>query len=239
MAGVWSGPDTIKFAPAVTDMSTSKAHRNGGQMEAPSADEEQLGHYLRSVWPSGLSLEARANLLALYRGIAGASGARSLPTPHPEIPEAWLERNAKNEILGVGGLSRWPTPHEIGSGRRTLYAWCAFDCMFLPGVLGIPLEIRSACPVSGAEIFLRVSTETVERVSPPNTVISFVTPDAAVAQRDLRRVFCRHVRFYQSAGAAASKQSAGITLLTPRLAHRLGAIRNRTVFGDILGSDPR
>lgn len=210
-----------------------------GQMKAPVADEERLGHYLRSVWPSNLSLKARSNLLALYRGIAGADNARSLPDPHPDIPEAWLERDPSGELLGVGGLSRAPTPHAISLGRRTRFAWCAFDCMFLPGVLEIPLEVRSTCPVSGAEISVRVSAETVDFVSPSDAVISFVTPDAAAVQRELRRVFCRQVRFFVSAQAAASKLSDRVTLLTPRLAHRLGAIRNRTVFGDTLFPDPR
>lgn len=209
------------------------------QMEATVAVEEQLSHYLRSVWPSSLSLKARSNLLTLYRGIAGLDNDCSLPAPHAAIPETWLERNANGELLGVGGLSRAPTPHAISFGGRTLYAWCAFDCMFLPGVLEVPLEVRSTCPVSGVEISLRISAEKVECVSPRDTVISFVTPDAAAVQRELRRVFCRHVRFLVSARAAASKLSDGITLLTPRRAHRLGAIRNRTVFGDTLGPDPR
>lgn len=206
--------------------------------DTQAADETRLGSYLRAVWPANLSREARLNLLALYRGIAGENGG-PLAVPHAEIPKVWLEHGPGNELVGVAGLSRARTPHELKLGRRTLYAWCAFDCMFLPEVLGAALVVRSTCPASGEEIALRVSARAVEHVTPEDTVISFVTPDAADVAQDLRRVFCRKVRFFTSARAAGVSHSEGATLLTPRLAHRLGAIRNRTVFGDTLAADPR
>lgn len=200
-------------------------------------DEAWLSHYLHSVWPSTLSAEARSNLLALYRGLAEPNEGRPLMFPHREIPSAWLERNADGELVGVGGLSRVPTPHALELGRRTLYAWCAFDCMFLPEILGATLKIRSACPASGKEIKLRVSAETVEDASPRSMVMSFVTPDADAVEAGLRQVFCRHVRFFESAQAAASNLSESVVLLNPGVAHRLGAIRNRIVFGGTLASD--
>ncbi len=207
--------------------------------DTSEALESRLAGYLRSVWPGTLSDEARANLLALYRSIAGLTGGRLPAVPHPEIPEAWIERCRSGELVGVGGLSRATTPHELGLGRRTLYAWCAFDCMFLPELLGAPLEIRSPCAASGREISLRVSAHGVERAFPEDTVISFVTPEAAAVEHALRQVFCRQVRFFNSAAAASADLPPGATVLTPRLAHRLGAIRNRIVFGDTLSApDP-
>ncbi len=204
--------------------------------DTPEALESRLATYLRSVWPGTLSDDARSNLLALYRGIAGVAGARLPSAPHPDIPEAWIERSRSGELVGVGGLSRATTPHELTLGRRTLYAWCAFDCMFLPELLGAPLEIRSPCAAGGGEISLRVSAQGVERVSPEEAVISFVTPEAAAVEQALRQVFCRHVRFFNRAESASAGLPPGATVLTPRLAHRLGAIRNRIVFGDTLSA---
>lgn len=200
------------------------------------ADESRLAGYLRSVWPGTLSDEARSNLLALYRGIAGVADARLPAAPHPDIPPAWIERTRSGELVGVGGLSRAPTPHELILGGRTLYAWCAFDCMFLPELLDAPLEVRSSCGASGGEISLRVSATRVERVSPEHTVISFVTPEATAVEQGLRQVFCRHVRFFNGAEAASAGLPPGTMVLTLGLAHRLGAIRNRIVFGDTLGA---
>ncbi len=206
--------------------------------DTQAPNETELGGYLRAVWPANLSREARRNLLALYRGIAGENGG-PLAVPDAEIPRVWLEHDPSGELVGVAGLSRARTPHELKFGQRTLYAWCAFDCMFLPELLGAPLVVRSTCPASGEEITLRVSARAVEHVTPKDTVISFVTPDAADVAQNLRPAFCRKVRFFTIARAAGASHSEGGALLTPRLAHRLGAIRNRTVFGDTLAADPR
>ncbi len=208
------------------------------QADTQAADETRLGRYLRTVWPANLSREARLNLLALYHGIAGENGG-PLAVPHAEIPRVWLEHDPSGELVGVAGLSRARTPHELKFGRRTLYAWCAFDCMFLPELLGATLVVRSTCPASGEEIALRVSAWAVEHVTPKATMISFVTPDAAAVAQDFRRAFCRKVRFFTSERAAGASHSEGAALLTPRLAHRLGAIRNHTVFGDTLAADLR
>lgn len=204
-----------------------------GQMNSAPSDEARLCRYLRSVWPSNLGREARSNLLALYRGIAGIdAGSRGHPAPHADIPKSWLQWDQRGELVGVAGLSRSNTAHVLGLGQQTLYAWCAFDCMFLPALLGVSLMIRSQCPASGAQILLRVSGDAVEHISPAGTVISFVTPDAAAVEQRLREVFCRHVRFFESEDAASSMLSKGATLVTPAAAHRLGAVRNRIVFGD-------
>lgn len=209
-------------------------HQTLTETTRPSpAGEDRLARYLESVWPSSLSRAARLNLLALYRGIAaGADGG--LPAPHPELPAAWLERDARGRLAGVAGLSRAPTRHVIGTSRLILYAWCAFDCMFLPAVLGRRLDVESRCPASGRKIELSVSASGVERVSPPGAVISFVTPDAAAVEQRLRTVFCCHVRFVDSEASALAQLPPGATLVTPEMARRLGAIRNRTVFGDTL-----
>ncbi len=204
--------------------------------DASEALEARLASYLRSVWPGTLSDEARANLLALFRRVAGLADARVPAAPHPDIPAAWIERSQSGELLGVGGLSRAATPHQLYLGRRTLYAWCAFDCMFLPELLGTALEVRSPCAAGGGEISLRVSAQGLERVSPKDAVVSFVTPEAAAVEHALRQVFCRHVRFYNSAASASAALPPGARVLTPRLAHRLGAIRNRIVFGDTLST---
>ncbi len=208
----------------------------GGNAAAATV-ESRLSDYLRSVWPSNLSQAARSNLRTLYRGIAGEADASALPSPHTEIPKAWLERDQSGRLIGVGGLSRAPTAHAITFVGRTLYAWCAFDCLFLPAVLDATLEVTSTCPQSGRKIALRVSAEAVEHVSPAGAVISFVTPQAAAVERGLRQVFCRHVRYFQDAEAAKAMLNEEVLILTPAMAHRLGGVRNQIVFGQVLG-DP-
>ena len=208
------------------------------QAAPDEAVEARLAGYLREVWPSDLKPAARTNLLALYRGIAAEDGSGvPVPEPHPEIPKAWLERDHGGQLIGVGGLSRRRTAHEIRLDGVIRFAWCAFDCLFLPGVLGLTLDVRSVCPASGRWVALRVSPRRVEQLDPVSAVISFVTPDAAAVEQRLREVFCGRVRFFVSAEAAASEIEDSIDLLTPDQAHRLGLIRNFTVLGDLLSPE--
>ncbi len=68
------------------------------------------------------------------------------------------------------------TPHRFRVKGRDLYAWCALDALFLPGLLGETAEVRSICPTSGAEIRLTVSPLVEAEYTPPDTVLTIVVP---------------------------------------------------------------
>ena len=75
-------------------------------------------------------------------------------------------------------LTTRPTPHRFRVRNRDLYAWCALDTLFLPGLLDEAAEVRSTCPVSGDEIRLTITPERVASYEPGSTVLSVVIPTA-------------------------------------------------------------
>ena len=114
------------------------------------------------------------------------------------VPGTGIARDAAGRIVGFGGLTLEPTRHSLSVGGRRLYTWCAFDTLFAPQLLGTAVDIASTCPATGKEIRLRATPEGVEEIAPAEAVLSFVTPDLAACNADIRGAFCCHVAFYAS-----------------------------------------
>ena len=125
--------------------------------------------------------------------------------------------------------------HRIHVGGRTLSAWCAWDTLFLPELLGEALRVTSRSPTSGAAISLTVTPTGPIDLQPAETVVSFLLPetnfDADVIQR-----FCHFVHFFASPDDAEqwTCEHPGTFLLSVDDAYRLGQLTNRAVFGDVL-----
>ena len=152
------------------------------------------------------------------------------------IPASNFLYDSGGQIVGFRGLGQVPTRHHLGFAGKRLFAWCAFDCLFLPELLGGDLEVASTCPASGAEIRLTVTPDCVAAVGPKSTVLSFVTPEAARMRAELRDVFCCHVNFFAGPEAAeswrANHPDAGI--LTLDHGFELARLRNAAGFGAVL-----
>ncbi len=105
-------------------------------------------------------------------------------------------RDDNGSVIGFWGLTiaEMP-PHEITLGGRTLWAWCAWDTLFLPRRLGATLDVRSLCPVTGESISLRVSSSGVESVEPEHVVVSFLEPSRPF-DADVIGSFCHYVHFF-------------------------------------------
>jgi alkylmercury lyase len=88
-----------------------------------------------------------------------------------------LQLDDEGNVVGAA-LSVRATPHRFHVRGRGLYAWCALDTLFLPGLLNETAEVQSTCPVSGEEIRLTIAPDGVESYSPEGTVLSVVVPQA-------------------------------------------------------------
>jgi alkylmercury lyase len=89
-----------------------------------------------------------------------------------------LERDEAGRIVGAA-LTTKRTPHAIGIGGRQLFAWCALDTLFIPGLLGEDGEVESTCPVSQLPVRLSVTPDGVRTVDPPGSVLTVVLPGFA------------------------------------------------------------
>jgi alkylmercury lyase len=138
------------------------------------------------------------------------------------VPREALAERANVSIETVGRfLDRWPgafsdpeqrvvsywglsiptadsSPHRLTIAGRQLNAWCAWDTLFLPQLLGETVEIESVSPEGGAVVRLTVTPDRVERVDPPSAEMSFLVPDPADAREDVLGTFCHFVHFFPS-----------------------------------------
>ena len=154
------------------------------------------------------------------------------------IPPSNFQRDEANRILGFRGLGQVPSRHRLTladpmlAGNK-LYAWCAFDCLFLPALLGGAMEVASTCPVTQAEIRLTVTPTGVAQVRPESVVMSFVTPETASMRADLRGTFCCHVNFFASQAAAEAWRAdhEGAAIVSLDEGFELGRIRNQAGVG--------
>ncbi len=78
-------------------------------------------------------------------------------------------------VVGAA-LTAQESPHRIEVGGKDLYAWCALDTLFIPGLLGEAAEVESKCPVSGETVRLTVTPEGVQKIFPTDAVLSVAIP---------------------------------------------------------------
>jgi alkylmercury lyase len=169
------------------------------------------------------------------REVAVAAGAAE-----PGVRDAldrWpgVFRDDHGRVVGFMGLSVVEFGEHRIDGRR-LTTWCAWDTLFLPGLLGRPARVSSRCPVTGREISLTVSADGPHRVSPAGTVVlSFLAPERPFDAHVVRS-FCHFVHFFASEQAAHewTAEHPGTFTASVDDSFRLGQRTNAAGFGAAL-----
>lgn len=187
--------------------------------------------------------------MALYRMLAeGQPVAREAIAARAGLPLAQVDSvlgdwygvfyDAAGKIIGYWGLALQKMSHRLRINGQTLYAWCAWDTLFLPQILGTAAEVESNCPVSGETIRLTVAPGGIQAVDPLSTMVSFVTPEQAKVKENVVLNFCHYVHFFRSSEAAEAwcSKHAGTRLLTVEEAWALGREKNAFQYGDPWGS---
>ncbi len=134
---------------------------------------------------------------ALVQGVARAGAV----SPEEFASKLGIERSRAVELfadlamLGVqvdeqgnvvgAALTARPTAHRVEVGDKELYAWCALDTLFIPGLLGEAAEVESRCPVSGESVRVSVTPDGVEDFSPPGAVVSVVLPGGGESSAEI------------------------------------------------------
>ena len=90
------------------------------------------------------------------------------------------EFDDSGNLIG-NALTLKPTNHKFVVDGQELYAWCAVDTLFLPGLVGKTAEVESICPATGEWIRLSISPTGLESVDPLETMVSVVVPGASAA----------------------------------------------------------
>jgi len=212
-------------------------------------DLDRVATSIVGVFPTLDLFEQRLSL-ELYRFLAeGQPVPRALLAERLSVPieivnqvlNGWpgVFSDPQQRVVGYWGLSipaAYVSPHRLTIDGRRLSAWCAWDTLFLPQLLGQRAEVESASPTPGATISLTVTPEEVERVEPVGARMSFLLPDAAAVQKDMVTAFCHFVHFFPScqAGESWAAQHAGSFLLSIGEAHAVGRRKNEAQYGKVL-----
>ncbi len=187
----------------------------------------------------------RSLALSAYRLLAGGS-----PVGVAELAdqagvglaetESWLEdipgvfRDESGRIVGFWGLAIGEMPHRFEVDGVGLYAWCAWDTLFMPAMIGGSARVSSACRQTGERITFTVDAEGVSRLSHPEAVVSMLAPENGF-DADVLTAFCHHVHFFVSGATGrhwiAERDGEDAFLLTVEEAHRLGRLWNEHRFG--------
>jgi alkylmercury lyase len=146
------------------------------------------------------------------------------------------ERDKSGNVVGIVGLSQNKHPHSLTINGQTLSTWCAWDSLFLPGILKQRSKIESTCPVTKNRISITIGLEKVERFEPRNTAVSIVIPDVDAngieSVEKIWMIFCHQVHFFSSSEVASkwiSEKGINARVLSVPEAFELG----RLAFKDL------
>jgi alkylmercury lyase len=179
-------------------------------------------------------------LLAAGQPVEPSALAESARLPIDAVRSA-LERlpglytDDRQRVVGFLGLSIGPMPHRMRVNGQTIYAWCAWDTLFLPELLAATAEIESRCPFTGQRITLTVEGTQVTSRDPAEPVLSFLHRDQPF-DADTIRTFCHYVHFFANPDAAANWTADREGAFTLSLADgsEIARLTNRARFPTIL-----
>ena len=209
-------------------------------------DIEALSEHLLRVFPV-LDPTGRRLSLTLYRELArGAPVSPSSLADRVEMPaeaavrqlRSWpgVYYDGEQRVVGFWGLTIAPMPHRLRVDGRELYAWCAWDTLFLPALLGTSVEVESSCRATGAPVRLTVTPHGVESAEPAGLSVSFLLPDAEAMNANVITSFCHYVHFFSSRKAAKPwlHEHPETFLLSLVDAYEFGRRMNRVRYGAVL-----
>lgn len=215
-------------------------------MEKGTVDVEELARSIISCFPKLSSREQQLSL-RIYRLLAEGQPvsvdniANALTMPAERVRgllDQWpgVYYDDQHRIIGYWGLALPEMAHRFEVDGQRLYAWCAWDSLFLPELIQKTARVESTCPMTKEAIHLTVSPQQLLEVKPADAVMSFLLPDATKIQKDVITYFCHFLFFFSSAQAAAPwmRENDGAMILSMEEAFQLARRKNALQYGDIL-----
>jgi alkylmercury lyase len=150
--------------------------------------------------PHAIRLLSAGEPVALER-LAAAAGSSREDVEAELRAQASAERDDQGRLVGLA-LTLRPTTHRVTVDGRALYAWCATDTLMLPVILGRAVRVDSICPQTGQAIRIELRPDRVERLDPPDAVMTAVRPRGRLA--DVRSATCAHGHFFSAVAATAA-----------------------------------
>jgi alkylmercury lyase len=168
-----------------------------------------------------------------------ADSAGSSPKLVEESLRSWplVLRDDQERVVGFWGIhAEQITPtHAIDVDGTTVYAWCAWDTLFITEILGRQTQVISTDPQTGEQIELTVTPDGVTSVEPAGTVVSLLLPEDGLTDDAIQR-FCHKVHFFTSPESAEAwiDGRPGLFTVSVAEAFQLGRDTNRLRMGAVI-----
>ncbi|MHB1142333.1 MAG: organomercurial lyase [Sulfuricaulis sp.] len=212
----------------------------------PTGDHDALARVFVDAFPA-MDAGHQRLALALYRllaeghAVAPARLADTLDSPVEDIEHTLGEwpgvfKDDQGHIIGFWGVTVKEMPHHLEVNGNTVYAWCAWDTLFLPALLDATVKVASRCAQTGEPVQLTVAPERIESVEPASTVVSFLVPDARKLREHVTTSFCHFVHFFRDSETGSHWTGAhlGSFLITLDEAFDIGWRVNAARYRDTL-----
>ena len=166
---------------------------------------------LAAAVPSLTAAEQRL-ACALYRLLAAAepvtfeAAATAIGTLSGEVEEtlrSWpaVFFDGEDRVVGFWGLALAEMPHRLRVAGAEVFAWCAWDPLFLALIVG-ELEVATDDPVTGDTITYRIDINGgIRDLSHPTSALSLLRPDAPWDD-NVMASFCHYVLQFIDADSA-------------------------------------
>lgn len=171
--------------------------------------KEKTGQTLATLPKGAYEAELRLQVIAMQLLSKGE------PVSPDRLAEAWdmpleqvqavfqqaaalgtLQLDDSGHMVGTA-ISLVPSNHKFQMDGKTLYAWCAYDAIYAPGVIGKIAEIDSVDPLSNESIRIKVSPEGVMESEPEGIFATVVGIDAD-ARGGAESPRCNQMQFFVS-----------------------------------------
>lgn len=179
-------------------------------------------------------------LLATGKAVSIKTLSEKLSLPEKDTSEllhSWtgVSFNEDQLVNGFWGVSIDKTSHSFKLGEQTLYTWCAWDLLFVPVIYRQTVQAETICPVSKQKISLVISETGLDKVSPENSLITFIKPDIDELKANVTNSFCQYIFFVasQACGEVWKKNQKDGFLISLDQGFELGKNVIQQVFKDL------
>lgn len=144
--------------------------------------------------------------------------------------------NRDEEVVRFWGISLENMYHTLEFEDAKVYAWCAWDALFIPELVQKKAIIKSKCPITKEEIVLTIDSNGNITSKNEDVVVSFLLPEETAMLSDVITNLSHFVYFFSSlkAGEEWTKDHKGTYLISLEEATTLSQLKNSLQFKDTL-----
>ncbi len=218
-------------------------------MKTTKLSKEEFVQSVIELLPMRLTEEEQLVSIQIYRLLAEgepvsleklAMSANTSQDSVKAILDSWpgVLYDVAGRINGYWGLALPKMAHRFKVDGKELYAWCAWDTLFMPELIGKTATVESTCPVTKEKIRLTVEPDgSVKDLDPAGAVMSILTVGKDNFDKNIIKTFCHFVYFFSSeeAGNKWAAEHDGTNIISIEEGVLLSSMKNRAQYKDVLG----